>query len=161
VVVCCRLPALQVARPLPSSSSQLGCLHQHHPQALLQAQPQHRSWLAAPSGSSSCSGSDSIHGSGSSGSLHQRHHQLQQQQHNQQQQQLQHRQRGQRVATAASAASPAPFQGPDGYAGGNGQSSFLSAFWRFLRPHTIRGTILGTSAVVTKVCVGSVSCVTT
>jgi homogentisate solanesyltransferase len=27
----------------------------------------------------------------------------------------------------------------------------LSAFWRFLRPHTIRGTILGTTAVVSKV----------
>jgi homogentisate solanesyltransferase len=28
--------------------------------------------------------------------------------------------------------------------------SFASAFWRFLRPHTIRGTILGTSALVTR-----------
>ncbi|KAF6262710.1 hypothetical protein COO60DRAFT_1624864 [Scenedesmus sp. NREL 46B-D3] len=27
----------------------------------------------------------------------------------------------------------------------------MSAFWRFLRPHTIRGTILGTTAVVSKV----------
>jgi hypothetical protein len=52
------------------------------------------------------------------------------------------------VCTHAAASSA--FQGPDGFSGGE-QSSFLSAFWRFLRPHTIRGTILGTSAVVTKV----------
>ncbi|KAI8475162.1 MAG: homogentisate solanesyltransferase [Monoraphidium minutum] len=29
-------------------------------------------------------------------------------------------------------------------------TSFLGAFWKFLRPHTIRGTILGTTAVVTR-----------
>jgi len=28
---------------------------------------------------------------------------------------------------------------------------FLQAFWKFLRPHTIRGTVLGTSMVVTRV----------
>lgn len=52
----------------------------------------------------------------------------------------------------AAASSSSPFPGPDGWAGdASGRSSFLSAFWRFLRPHTIRGTILGTSAVVSKV----------
>ncbi len=28
--------------------------------------------------------------------------------------------------------------------------AFLSAFWKFLRPHTIRGTILGSFAVTTR-----------
>lgn len=74
-----------------------------------------------------------------------------QQQHHLQQQMQQPQQRGSLVQTAASAASSSAFQGPDGWSGDGKQSSFLSAFWRFLRPHTIRGTILGTSAVVTKV----------
>ena len=42
---------------------------------------------------------------------------------------------------AAAGASPS---------GDASQTSFLSAFWKFLRPHTIRGTILGTSAVVSR-----------
>ncbi len=29
-------------------------------------------------------------------------------------------------------------------------SSFIQAFWKFLRPHTIRGTILGSSAVTAR-----------
>jgi hypothetical protein len=73
----------------------------------------------------------------------------QQQQKQQQQQPQQQHSRGSSVCTQAAASSSA-FQGPDGFSGGD-KSTFLSAFWRFLRPHTIRGTILGTSAVVTKV----------
>jgi len=57
---------------------------------------------------------------------------------------------GRAVQTHASASSAYP--GPDGWTGSSSeQSSFLSAFWRFLRPHTIRGTISGTTAVVSKV----------
>ncbi|KAF8058457.1 hypothetical protein HT031_005581 [Scenedesmus sp. PABB004] len=58
-----------------------------------------------------------------------------------------------RAVAAGAASSSAAFPGPDGWAGepGGGRGGFLSAFWRFLRPHTIRGTILGTSAVVAKV----------
>jgi len=33
----------------------------------------------------------------------------------------------------------------------NGTASALNAFWRFLRPHTIRGTVLGTTALVARV----------
>ncbi len=57
----------------------------------------------------------------------------------------------QRVAPvfASSAASiPAPQGGDGGFA--TKLASFPSAFWKFLRPHTIRGTILGTTAVTSK-----------
>jgi hypothetical protein len=33
---------------------------------------------------------------------------------------------------------------------GEAKTSFLAAFWKFLRPHTIRGTILGSLAVTSK-----------
>ena len=33
--------------------------------------------------------------------------------------------------------------------------AFLSAFWKFLRPHTIRGTILGSFAVTARVLIES------
>ncbi|KAL3701182.1 hypothetical protein R1sor_019204 [Riccia sorocarpa] len=33
---------------------------------------------------------------------------------------------------------------------GNRMTSFKDAFWRFLRPHTIRGTVIGTSALVAR-----------
>lgn len=104
---------------------------QHSCAALQHTRPQQQD------GSYSCSSSIGS-------SLHGQHWQHQQQQHPQQ------HSRGSSVCTQAAASSSA-FQGPDGFSGGEKQSSFLSAFWRFLRPHTIRGTILGTSAVVTKV----------
>lgn len=51
-------------------------------------------------------------------------------------------------ATASSAAaSPEPEITEDKAS----VAAFLNAFWKFLRPHTIRGTLLGTSAVVTRV----------
>ena len=50
--------------------------------------------------------------------------------------------------------TPRPLQSPGGDLGGPpGRSAaqkivaFKEAFWKFLRPHTIRGTILGSSAV--------------
>jgi hypothetical protein len=33
--------------------------------------------------------------------------------------------------------------------------ALLAAFWKFLRPHTIRGTILGTTMVVTRALMAS------
>eukprot|EP00899_Mesostigma_viride_P025319 jgi/Mesvir1/5972/Mv00726-RA.1 len=52
------------------------------------------------------------------------------------------------LATRASAAGVAA--GGAGAPAGDGQTSFLSACWKFLRPHTIRGTILGTTAVTSR-----------
>jgi homogentisate solanesyltransferase len=53
------------------------------------------------------------------------------------------RQRAPRLAASAAAgASPA--------GDASSPTAFLAAFWKFLRPHTIRGTILGTTAVVSK-----------
>ena len=95
-----------------------------HPGVAVQQQQHYTRQPHQPAGISSCSSSSSWP----------------------QQQQQQQCHRGCDVRTNATAA----FQGPDGYSGGE-QSSFMSAFWRFLRPHTIRGTILGTSAVVSKV----------
>eukprot|EP00878_Enallax_costatus_P042165 GHUV01049255.1.p1 GENE.GHUV01049255.1~~GHUV01049255.1.p1 ORF type:complete len:181 (-),score=46.49 GHUV01049255.1:14-556(-) len=77
------------------------------------------------------------------------HLQVTQQQYIQQHLQLPRQQQQQRLICSQASASSA-YSGPDGWSG-DSSSSFLSAFWRFLRPHTIRGTILGTSAVVTKV----------
>jgi len=73
-----------------------------------------------------------------------------------------------RAATASGGAASAPFSG-DGANGGDDNSNapgaglpggaraparglvpFLSAFWKFLRPHTIRGTILGTTALTAR-----------
>eukprot|EP00878_Enallax_costatus_P039914 GHUV01045853.1.p1 GENE.GHUV01045853.1~~GHUV01045853.1.p1 ORF type:complete len:384 (+),score=94.96 GHUV01045853.1:361-1512(+) len=76
-------------------------------------------------------------------------HKVTQQQYIQQHLQLPRQQQQQRLICSQASASSA-YSGPDGWSG-DSSSSFLSAFWRFLRPHTIRGTILGTSAVVTKV----------
>jgi len=45
------------------------------------------------------------------------------------------------AAAAAGAAAPAPAPAP---------SSFLAAFWAFLRPHTIRGTVLGSVAITAR-----------
>ncbi|WIA37816.1 hypothetical protein OEZ86_014677 [Tetradesmus obliquus] len=98
--------------------------------------------------------------------LHHKVHQLQQRQHQQhlflapqqwqqpgQQQHVQpQQQQQQRLVASQASANSAAFPGPDGWSGNSSeQSSFFSAFWRFLRPHTIRGTILGTTAVVSKV----------
>lgn len=49
------------------------------------------------------------------------------------------------VRANAAAASAGGADGSFGKA-----TSFQAAFWKFLRPHTIRGTILGTTAVVSK-----------
>lgn len=38
-------------------------------------------------------------------------------------------------------------------------SGFTSAFWKFLRPHTIRGTVLGTTAVVAKALIENPQCI--
>lgn len=51
-------------------------------------------------------------------------------------------------ASAASAAGTAP--GGDSQSLGGRSVSFVEAFWKFLRPHTIRGTILGASAVTAR-----------
>mmetsp|Transcript_8600 Transcript_8600/g.15426 ORF Transcript_8600/g.15426 Transcript_8600/m.15426 type:complete len:419 (+) Transcript_8600:80-1336(+) len=40
---------------------------------------------------------------------------------------------------------------PETEEGGTEKVGFLKAFWKFLRPHTIRGTILGSSAMVVRV----------
>lgn len=50
----------------------------------------------------------------------------------------------------AAAASPGGGAGDASPPTSGSTTSFLAAFWKFLRPHTIRGTILGTSAVVSK-----------
>ncbi len=42
-----------------------------------------------------------------------------------------------------------PMQGPEPSAAER-IVAFKDAFWKFLRPHTIRGTILGSSAVAAK-----------
>lgn len=49
------------------------------------------------------------------------------------------------AAAAGGSLEPAPSNAPAGSI-----EAYLSAFWRFLRPHTIRGTILGTSMVVSR-----------
>ena len=57
------------------------------------------------------------------------------------------------VRASAAAASPggeAPFGGGSGVEGSQSAGGFLGAFWKFLRPHTIRGTILGASAVTAR-----------
>ena len=66
------------------------------------------------------------------------------------------RQRACRCPVAAGAAGAAGASG-EGLAGGAGDppllarvDAFLSAFWKFLRPHTIRGTILGSCAVTAR-----------
>lgn len=64
----------------------------------------------------------------------------------QQPQQQQRRRRG--SALVAAAAAGAAGAAPGGSA--SDLTSFLAAFWKFLRPHTIRGTILGTTAVVAR-----------
>lgn len=51
---------------------------------------------------------------------------------------------GTRDPVAASVASSTPLPLPQRIA------LFYDAFWRFLRPHTIRGTFLGTTALVTR-----------
>jgi hypothetical protein len=51
---------------------------------------------------------------------------------------------------AAAAGGAAAADGGGGAASTGGLGAFLSAFWKFLRPHTIRGTVLGTTAVVTR-----------
>lgn len=57
------------------------------------------------------------------------------------------------VAGAGAASSPSESGGGSG-SGGEGvvekAVAFQRAFWKFLRPHTIRGTVLGTSAVVAR-----------
>jgi hypothetical protein len=66
------------------------------------------------------------------------------------------RQRACRCPVAAAAAGAAGASG-EGLAGGADDppllarvDAFLSAFWKFLRPHTIRGTILGSCAVTAR-----------
>ncbi|GLC44827.1 hypothetical protein PLESTB_001209700 [Pleodorina starrii] len=60
---------------------------------------------------------------------------------------------------ASSAASvPAPGSG-DGSSLAQKVASFPSAFWKFLRPHTIRGTILGTTAVTAKALLENPQCI--
>ena len=51
-------------------------------------------------------------------------------------------------AAAAAASGGAAHGGDEG--GARSGTSFLEAFWKFLRPHTIRGTILGASAVTAR-----------
>lgn len=46
--------------------------------------------------------------------------------------------------SSSSAAAPSPSSGPASV------GSFLAAFWAFLRPHTIRGTVLGSIAVTAR-----------
>eukprot|EP00929_Paragymnodinium_shiwhaense_P098407 TRINITY_DN59884_c0_g1_i1.p1 TRINITY_DN59884_c0_g1~~TRINITY_DN59884_c0_g1_i1.p1 ORF type:complete len:458 (+),score=84.90 TRINITY_DN59884_c0_g1_i1:76-1374(+) len=56
---------------------------------------------------------------------------------------------GSNLAAAAEAA--APEASSPASAGDAEKAGPLAAFWKFLRPHTIRGTILGSSAMVTRV----------
>ncbi|GBF95479.1 hypothetical protein Rsub_07829 [Raphidocelis subcapitata] len=58
--------------------------------------------------------------------------------------------RRRRLGAPASAAAGAAAGAPGGESPAARAAAFLSAFWKFLRPHTIRGTILGTTAVVTR-----------
>jgi|Transcript_6382 homogentisate solanesyltransferase len=55
-------------------------------------------------------------------------------------------------STPSLAAHAATADGPafDGSSDTRAKTSFLAAFWKFLRPHTIRGTILGSLAVTSK-----------
>jgi homogentisate solanesyltransferase len=61
-----------------------------------------------------------------------------------------------RGPSPARASASAPLPGDSGggsssnAAQGGGPASFLAAFWKFLRPHTIRGTILGTTALTSR-----------
>ena len=65
-----------------------------------------------------------------------------------------HLDRHRRTAGTASASASVHAATADGpaYDGSDasGKTSFLVAFWKFLRPHTIRGTILGSLAVTSK-----------
>jgi homogentisate solanesyltransferase len=70
------------------------------------------------------------------------------QQHHLQPQQQQQQQLPQHVCSAASGAGAVPMG--DSGAAQPQRAGFLEAFWKFLRPHTIRGTILGTSAVTAR-----------
>lgn len=56
-------------------------------------------------------------------------------------------------AAAGAASAPSPGSGSSGTATTPG--ALLAAFWKFLRPHTIRGTILGTTMVVTRALMAS------
>jgi homogentisate solanesyltransferase len=51
---------------------------------------------------------------------------------------------------SAGSVSSGPADGSDGPDGSTTGASFFAAFWKFLRPHTIRGTILGSLAVTSK-----------
>lgn len=53
-------------------------------------------------------------------------------------------------ATADSGAAPIQPEAPDADSFSSKIVAFVSAFWKFLRPHTIRGTILGSLAVTSK-----------
>ena len=53
-----------------------------------------------------------------------------------------------RAAAAASPGGSSSFG--SGVEGSQTAGGFLEAFWKFLRPHTIRGTILGASAVTAR-----------
>jgi hypothetical protein len=50
---------------------------------------------------------------------------------------------------------PAMAGGGSGVENSKPATSLLGAFWKFLRPHTIRGTLLGTTMVVTRALMGS------
>lgn len=55
------------------------------------------------------------------------------------------------LVQASGAGALQPPSGPlEGDSKGNSVGAFVSAFWKFLRPHTIRGTILGSSAVTAR-----------
>merc|ERR1719183_1139840 len=54
-----------------------------------------------------------------------------------------------RVTTKATATTSAAVPEPEPEAKAFSKRAFMAAFWKFLRPHTIRGTILGTTAIVT------------
>jgi len=53
-------------------------------------------------------------------------------------------------AAGAAGAPLRPIQAASLDDSGEAKTSFLAAFWKFLRPHTIRGTILGSLAVTSK-----------
>lgn len=69
------------------------------------------------------------------------------------------RKRGQCMSVTAASAASAPDAGGAVSVGGEAAGSpsvaarmiaFQQAFWKFLRPHTIRGTILGSIAVTAR-----------
>lgn len=59
------------------------------------------------------------------------------------------------AASAAGAAGDGMAAPPEGRSLLARADAFLSAFWKFLRPHTIRGTILGSFAVTARVLIES------